>query len=66
MKVFIPISEDELDNCAATERLVPYRPGLWLLSQCSEGHGGAGEDLNRYEAPVGRQGERPVRPPCPR
>jgi hypothetical protein len=66
MKVFIPVSEEELERCAPTERLVPYRPGLWLLSQCQEKSGGAGDDINRYEAPIHRRGERPVRPPCPR
>jgi hypothetical protein len=66
MKVFIPLSEDALDSCTASERLVPYQPGLWLLSQCRPRLIGADEGVNRYEAPMHHQDERPARPPCPR
>jgi hypothetical protein len=67
MRVFIPISEeDELDRCAASERLVPYQPGFLLLSQCRLESAGAGKGVNRYEASAHRPDERPARPPCPR
>lgn len=66
MKVFIPICEDELDSCAATERLVPYRPGLALLSQCLVESTVADEGVNRCKAPAHRRDERPTQPPYPR
>ena len=66
MKVFIPLSEDELDACTESERLVPYQPGLWLLSQCRPEPTGAAKGVNRYRASAHHQDERPARPPCPR
>lgn len=66
MKVFIPLSEVELDGCTASEPLVPYRPGLRLLSQCRPEPTGAEKGVNRYGASAHHQDEHPVRPPCPR
>jgi hypothetical protein len=67
MRVFIPISEeDELDRCAASDRLVPYQPGFSLLSQCRLESTAADKGVNRYEAPAHRPDERPARPPCRR
>lgn len=63
MKVFIPI-DDDLDQCLAADRLVPYRPGLRLWSQVTiePPHR---DDVNRCATPAHHRDSRPARPPCP-
>ncbi len=65
MKVFIPISDDELERWPDDEPLVPYRPGLRLLSQLdAPAATEPAPRLSRCEAPVRPRDERPVRLPC--
>lgn len=65
MKVFIPICDAELERWPDAESLVPYRPGLTLLSQLEAPVATDPEPaVSRCEAAVRPPDERPVRPPC--
>jgi hypothetical protein len=64
MRVFIPVSDEDFDNWPAGERLVPYQPGLWLLSQLAPLEHAGGAALSRGAAPARPRDERPARPPC--
>ena len=64
MHVFIPISDEDLDSCPAGARLVPYQPGLWLLSQAAPADSAGDVGFSRSEAPAHPRDERPVPPPC--
>jgi hypothetical protein len=66
MKVFIPISDEELDTWPAGDRLVPYRPGMSLLNQVAPVDCARETGLSRGEAPARRRDERPAPRPCPR
>lgn len=63
MKVFIPLSDEQLEQLGSHDRIVPYQAGVSLLSQCQVEERRA--RLSRDEAP-----ERPRAPglilrPCP-
>ena len=66
MKVFIPLNEDDPEGWPASARLVPYRPGLSLLSQlpAQSSDSRVQGEFNADEAPAYRQVERPAPPPC--
>jgi len=65
MKVFIPLSDDQLEHWPDDETLVPYRPGLKVLSQLDAPPAAATEsNVSRCEAAARPRDERPVRLPC--
>lgn len=66
MKVFIPVSDDMLDQLDPGEELVPYQAGLCLLSQLNERSPSTDVNLSRGEAPEHRRPVHPVQPPYPR
>jgi hypothetical protein len=60
MKIFIPISDDELESLPATEKLVPFQAGMIVDSQLSKSR----RDISRCGAPEHPQPELPARRPC--
>jgi hypothetical protein len=64
MHVFIPVSDEELDRWPAGEQLVPYRPGMGLLSRLAPAEPPGDTALSRGAAPAHPPDERPARPPC--
>jgi hypothetical protein len=65
MKVFIPLSDDPLERWPDDEALVPYRPGLKLLSQLDAPAATATEsNVSRGEAAARPRDERPARLLC--
>lgn len=63
MKIFVPLTDDMLDQLGEEELLVPYQAGLHLLSQCCEA--GPEPELNPDEAPARPRPSRPILQPCP-
>lgn len=59
MKVFVPVSDEDLAADNGVERLVPYRPGMSLWSQVTVEPSKDG--VNRYEVPVRPREARPAR-----
>ena len=66
MKVFIPVSDDMLDQLDPGEEFVPYQVGLCLLSRLSAKSQPADVNANPGEAPEHRRPEHPIQPPCQR
>lgn len=66
MKVFIPVSDDMLDQLDPGEEFVPYQAGLCLLSRLNAKSPPADAKPNQGEAPERRRPEHPVLPPFPR
>jgi hypothetical protein len=64
MRVFIPVSDEELDRWPAGEGLVPYRPGMVLLSGLAPAEPVGDAALSRGATPAHPRDERPARPPC--
>jgi hypothetical protein len=64
MRVFIPVSDEELDRWPAGERLVPFRPGMGLLSGLAPAAPAGEAALSRGATPAHPPDERPVRPLC--
>jgi hypothetical protein len=57
MKVFVPISDDMMDDPAFREKLVPYQAGYQLLNQIK---GDALVTDSKSERPVPSQSKKPV------
>jgi hypothetical protein len=63
MKVFVPLTDEMLDQLEVNDRLVPYQAGLSLLSQCSACE--LEPRLNSNEAPARPRLSHPTLQPCP-
>jgi hypothetical protein len=63
MKVFIPLSDEQLEQLDSHEPIVPYQAGVSLLSQCRRDEKEA--RLNRDEAPECPRAPGPILQPCP-
>jgi hypothetical protein len=63
LKIFIPISDDMLDQLGKDEQLVPYQAGLSILSQYPLPK--TEKKLNPGGAPASPPVSRPVLRPCP-
>ncbi len=63
MKIFVPLTEEMLDQPGINDRLVPYQAGQSLLSQCSACELEPG--LNSNEAPARPLLSQPTLQPCP-
>jgi hypothetical protein len=66
MKAFVPLNDNNLDGLSATEALVPYRPGLPLVSQFGSGRTWSEDVFNPDEVRARRRDAGPVQQPCPR
>ena len=62
MKIFVPLSDEMLDQLGEKDRLVPYQAGLALLSQCSTD--GPKPDISPGEAPERLRSSPPILQPC--
>jgi len=64
MKIFIPYRDDQLEQWADEEPLVPYQAGYLLLSQIAEPE--PEEAISRDAAPAGPREPHPAPLPSPR
>jgi hypothetical protein len=62
MKIFVPLTDEMLDQPGAGDRLIPYQAGLTLLSQYKCGK--PEPELNPDAAPARLHSSRPVPQPC--
>ena len=62
MKIFVPLTDEMLDQPGINDRLVPYQAGRFLLSQCSDRE--LEPSLNSNEAPACPRLSQPALQPC--
>lgn len=63
MKIFVPLTDEMLDQLGQDEHLVPYQAGLSLLSQCDACK--PDPQLIPDEAPARLRLSPPTLRPCP-
>jgi hypothetical protein len=63
MKIFVPLTDEMLDQLGQDDHPVPYQAGLSLLSQCSADK--PDSKLNPDEAPARPRLSPPTLQPCP-
>jgi hypothetical protein len=63
MKIFVPLTDDMLDQLGGDVRLVPYQAGLSLLSQCEAGQ--PNPKFSPDEAQARPRLSPPTPQPCP-
>ncbi len=63
MRIFVPLTDDMLDQLGKDDQLVPYQTGLSLLSQCCPDK--PEQRLIPDEAPAGPRLSHPILQPCP-